>query len=105
MTRADRQAGELLADALDAYLQHPAKLNPILRLDNLQNMRPSQPRGLDLGAFVTQLQARINLLNEFFADVGRRLELGTETMIPLFAGLDAGFRRVDAKTIHWPSGE
>lgn len=64
MTRADRQVGELLADALDAYLQHPAKLNPILRLDNLQNMRPSQPRGLDLGAFVTQLQARINLLND-----------------------------------------
>ena len=48
---------------------------------------------------ISQALARINLLNEFFADVGRRLELGTETMIPLFAGLDAGFRRVDAKTI------
>ena len=48
---------------------------------------------------ISQALARINLLNEFFADVGQRLEFGTETLIPVFGGLDVGFRRVDLKTI------
>ena len=42
--------------------------------------------------------ARINLLNEFFSDIGRRFESGVETLIPLFDGLQAGFRKIDVKT-------
>jgi hypothetical protein len=47
---------------------------------------------------ITRALARINLLNEFFSDVGRRFEFGVETLIPLFDGLQAGFRKVDLKT-------
>jgi hypothetical protein len=47
---------------------------------------------------ISQALARINLLNEFFSDFGRRFELGTETLLPLFEGLHAGFRKVDLKT-------
>jgi hypothetical protein len=47
---------------------------------------------------IARALARINLLNEFFSDVGRRFEAGVETMIPLFDGLHAGFRKMDAKT-------
>ena len=47
---------------------------------------------------ISRALARINLLNEFFSDVGRRLEYGVETMIPLFDGLRAGFRKVESKT-------
>ena len=47
---------------------------------------------------ISQALARINTLNEFFSDVGRRFEAGTETLIPLFQGLEAGFRRIDLKT-------
>ena len=42
--------------------------------------------------------ARINLLNEFFSDIGRRFERGAETLIPLFDGLQCGFRKIDLKT-------
>jgi hypothetical protein len=42
--------------------------------------------------------ARINLLNEFFSGVGRRFESGMETLIPLFDGLQAGFRKIDFRT-------
>ena len=38
-------------------------------------------------------------MNEFFSDVGRRFEFGVETLIPLFDGMQAGFRKVDVKTI------
>jgi hypothetical protein len=47
---------------------------------------------------IAQALARINLLNEFFSDLGRRFEVGTETILPLFEGLHAGFRKVDLKT-------
>ena len=46
---------------------------------------------------IAQALARINLLNEFFSDLGRRFEVGTETILPLFEGLHAGFRKVDLK--------
>src|SRR5687768_8402393 len=39
---------------------------------------------------IAQALARINTLNEFFSDVGRRFEVGTETLLPLFDGLEAG---------------
>lgn len=47
---------------------------------------------------ITRALARINLLNEFFSDLGRRFEAGTETLIPLFDGVHAGYRKVDLKT-------
>ncbi|MGH7943904.1 MAG: hypothetical protein ACREH8_23985 [Opitutaceae bacterium] len=47
---------------------------------------------------ISRALARINLLNEFFSDVGRRFEFGVETLIPLFDGLQAGFRKIDFKT-------
>lgn len=47
---------------------------------------------------ISRALARINLLNEFFSDVGRRFEFGVETLIPLFDGLQAGFRKIDSKT-------
>lgn len=47
---------------------------------------------------ISRALARINTLNEFFSDVGRKFEPGTETLIPLFEGLEVGFRRVDLKT-------
>ncbi len=47
---------------------------------------------------IAQSLARINTLNEFFSDVGRRFEAGTETLLPLFDGLEAGFRKIDLKT-------
>lgn len=47
---------------------------------------------------IARALARISLLNEFFSDVGRRFESGTETLIPLFDGLHAGFRKIDVKT-------
>jgi hypothetical protein len=47
---------------------------------------------------IARALARINLLNEFFSDVGRRFEAGVETLIPLFDGLQAGFRKIDFKT-------
>ena len=43
--------------------------------------------------------ARINLLNEFFSSVGRSFGSGVEILIPLFDGLQAGFRKVDFRTI------
>ena len=47
---------------------------------------------------ISRALARINLLNEFFSDVGRRFEFGVETLIPLFDGLQVGFRKIDYKT-------
>lgn len=47
---------------------------------------------------IARALARINLLNEFFSDVGRRFEPGVETMIPLFDGFQAGFRKMDFQT-------
>jgi hypothetical protein len=47
---------------------------------------------------IARALARINLLNEFFSDVGRRFETGVETMIPLFDGLQVGFRKIDFRT-------
>jgi hypothetical protein len=47
---------------------------------------------------ISRALARINLLNEFFSDVGRRFEIGIETLIPLFDGLQVGFRKVDVRT-------
>jgi hypothetical protein len=47
---------------------------------------------------ISRALARINLLNEFFSDVGARFESGVETLIPLFDGLQVGFRKVDLKT-------
>ena len=47
---------------------------------------------------ISQALARINLLNEFFSDVGRRFEAGTETLLPLFDGLQAGYRKIDVRT-------
>ena len=47
---------------------------------------------------IARALARINLLNEFFSDIGRRFENGVETLIPLFDGLRAGFRKVEANT-------
>lgn len=47
---------------------------------------------------ITQALARINLLNEFFSDLGRRFEVGSETLLPLFEGLHAGYRKIDLKT-------
>jgi hypothetical protein len=47
---------------------------------------------------IMQALARINLLNEFFSDLGRRFEVGSETLLPLFEGLQAGYRKIDLKT-------
>jgi hypothetical protein len=47
---------------------------------------------------ISRALARINLLNEFFSDVGRRFEFGVETLIPLFDGLRVGFRKIDLRT-------
>jgi hypothetical protein len=47
---------------------------------------------------ISRALARINLLNEFFSDVGRRFEFGVETMIPLFEGFQVGFRKIDVRT-------
>jgi len=47
---------------------------------------------------IAQALARINLLNEFFSDLGRRFEHGTETLLPLFEGFHAGYRKIDLKT-------
>jgi hypothetical protein len=47
---------------------------------------------------ITRAVARINLLNEFFSDLGRRFEAGVETLIPLFDGVQVGFRKIDLKT-------
>jgi hypothetical protein len=47
---------------------------------------------------ISRALSRINLLNEFFSDVGRRFESGVETLVPLFDGLQAGFRKLDLAT-------
>lgn len=47
---------------------------------------------------LAQALARMSLLNEFFSDLGRRFEVGTETLLPLFEGLHGGFRKIDLKT-------
>ena len=62
-----------------------------------QIMELSLPRPLARDE-ISRALARINLLNEFFSDVGRRFEYGVETLIPLFDGLRAGFRKIDMKT-------
>jgi hypothetical protein len=62
-----------------------------------QLMELSLPRPLARDE-ISRALARINLLNEFFSDVGRRFEYGVETLITLFDGLRAGFRKTDVKT-------
>jgi hypothetical protein len=62
-----------------------------------QLMELTLPRALSRDE-ISRALARINLLNEFFSDVGRRFEYGVETLIPLFDGLRAGFRKIDVKT-------
>ena len=47
---------------------------------------------------IARALARINLLNQFFSDVGKRFETGVETLIPLLDGLQAGFRKIDFRT-------
>jgi hypothetical protein len=47
---------------------------------------------------IARALARINLLNEFFSDLGQRFESGVEAVIPLFDGLRVGFRKIDFKT-------
>lgn len=62
-----------------------------------QPMELTLPRKLSREE-ISRALARINLMNEFFSDLGRRFEVGVETLIPLFDGLEAGFRKIDVKT-------
>ena len=102
----------LLAFALSEYNitphQHYSAVSPTRSTEKIMTFsgtfeREGQPMELTLHRKMTREEisralARINLLNEFFSDLGRRFDLGVETLIPLFDGLQAGFRKIDAKT-------
>lgn len=92
---------------LTSYLPYSA-VTPVRSTEKLISvsgsfMRDGQTLPLTLQRKLSQDEisravSRINLLNQFFSDVGRRLEHGVETLIPLFDGLQAGFRKVDYAT-------
>ena len=104
---------ELSAFALFEYNitphQHYSAVSPVRSTEKIMSLfgrfeRAGQPMDLTLHRKLSREEisralARINLMNEFFSDVGRRFELGVETLIPLFDGMQAGFRKVDVKTI------
>ena len=101
-----------LAIALSEYSilpnQHYSAVNPNRTTEKFMSFsgnfeRDGQLLPLTINRKITRDEisrglARINLLNEFFSDVGRRFELGVETLIPLFEGLQVGFRKIDLKT-------
>jgi len=103
----------LLASAVSEYNitphQHYSTVNPTRSTDRVMVFSGTFEREGQSGERTFQRRlsreeiaralARINLLNEFFSDVGRRFEIGVETMIPLFDGLQVGFRKVDFRTI------
>lgn len=89
--------------------QHPSAVGPTRSTETIITFsgsfeRQGQTMHLTLRREVSREEisralARINLLNGFFSDVGRRFEFGVETLIPLFDGLKVGFRKIDLKTI------
>ena len=109
---ADGGSVALLAFSLSEYNitphQHFSAVSPTRTTEKLMTfsgnfMRDGQPMELTLHRKLSREEisralARINLLNEFFSDVGRRFESGVETLLPLFDGLQAGFRKIDPQT-------
>ena len=104
---------ELSAFALSEYNitphQHYSAVTPVRSIEKIMSFsgrfdRAGQPMDLTLHRKLSREEisralARINLMNEFFSDLGRRFEFGAETLLPLFDGMQAGFRKVDVKTI------